>query len=116
MTFDKAQMIRVTKRLREAAGYLELDMTDHALERLDAIGELGPLEGNVALVRGEALRRQHRFDAAVTSLKTAVLKSPPPQQKPALWVLSLCYRQAGDQARADQMLAFARGVRPQPQG
>lgn len=112
MTFDKVQMIRVTKRLREATGYLELDMPDHALERLDEIGELGPLEGDVELVRGEALRRQHRFGAAVTSLQTAVRKSPPPHQKSALLVLSLCFRQAGDQARADQMLAYVRGVRP----
>ncbi len=112
MTFDKTQMIRVTKRLREATGYLELDMPEHALERLNEIGELGPWEADVELIRGEAFRRQHRFAAAVTSLETAARKRLSPHRKSALWVLSLCYRQVGDQARADQMLAYARGVRP----
>ena len=112
MTFDKVQMIRVTRRLREATGYLELGMPEHALQRLDAIGELGPLEADVELVRGEALRRQHHFQEALTSFETAARKSLPLQHKSALLVLSLCYRQVGDQARADQVLAYARGARP----
>lgn len=111
MSFDGVQFVRITKRMAAAAGYLELGMADHALERLSGLDDLGPLESEVELLRGEALRCQHRYAEAATSFKNAAKKAPSPQDRTAWLALSMCYRQAGDTARAIQSLAQARGAR-----
>ncbi len=71
MRVDIAQWIRVTRRLTQAAGYLELDMPQQALARLDNLGPLGPFEADVELLRGEAFRRQQRYDDAARSFEAA---------------------------------------------
>ena len=113
MAFDFRQLVRVGKRLREAQGYFELGMTQHALDCLEGLGELGPFEAEVELLRGEALRLQHRYDDAASALRTAARKFPAPYDRSAWFALSLCYRQVGDVNRAIQSLARARGARPQ---
>lgn len=112
MSFDGRQLVRVAKRLLQASGYLELGMRQHALDRLDGLGDLGPFEAAVELLRAEALRGQHRYQDAATSFKNAARKFPSPQNKPVWLASSLCYRQAGDILRAIQSLARARGARP----
>ena len=112
MTFDHRQFVRVAKRLREATGYLELSLHQRALDCLDDLGELGPLEAEVELLRGEAFRMQHRYDDAASALKTAARKFPAPLDKSAWLALSLCYREVGDTSRAVQSLACARGALP----
>lgn len=112
MTIDSGQFVRITKRLRHATGYLELGMPQHAIDCLEGLGELGPLEAAAELLRGEALRIQHRFTDAAHSLETAARKFTAPHDRPAWLALSLCYRQAGDTDRAIQMLAHARGAKP----
>jgi len=107
-----AQMIRVSKRLTQASGYLELDMPHKALECLDNLGALGPFEADVAILRGEAFRRQHRFQEAANSFQTAARKMPSPQDRDAYLAMSVYYQQAGNVAQAVQMLARARGARP----
>jgi tetratricopeptide (TPR) repeat protein len=110
MSFDQLQMIRVAKRLQQAHGYLELGMTQQALDRLEGLKELGPFEAEVALVRGQAFRMQHRYADAATALKSAARKFPPPFDRSAWFALSLCYRQAGDTGRAINSLGIARGA------
>jgi tetratricopeptide (TPR) repeat protein len=110
MSLDGANMIRIAKRLEQACGYLELGMTQQALDRLEGLGELGPFEAEVALVRGEALRMQERYADAASCLKTAARKFPPPFNRSAWFALSLCYRQAGDTRRAINSLGRARGA------
>jgi len=112
MDFDPLNSIRILKRLRQATGYLELGMADQALERLQGFGDPGPLEAEVAFLRGEALRIQHRYRDAAAALKTAARKAPFPHDRSAWLALSLCYRQAGDTRRAIQSLARARGALP----
>ena len=112
MAPDMAQLIRVAKRLREATGYFELGMPQHTLDCLEGLGELGPFEAEVQLLRGEALRVQHRYDDAAAALKTAARKFPAPYDRSAWFALSLCYRQVGDVNRAIQSLARARGAGP----
>ena len=112
MKFDFRQLVRVAKRLREAHGYFELGMTQHALDCLDGLGELGPFEAEVELLRGEALRKEHRFEDAELALRTAAKKFPAPYDRSAWYALSLCYRQVGDVNRAIQSLARARGAQP----
>ena len=110
MPFDHRQLVRVAKRIREATGYFELGMAQHTLDCLDGLGELGPFEAEVALLRGEALRFQHRYDDAAVALKTAARKFPAPFDRSAWFALSLCYRQAGATGLAIQSLARARGA------
>jgi tetratricopeptide (TPR) repeat protein len=110
MAFDMKQLRRIAHRLREAAGYLELGMAQQALDRLDDLGELGPFEGEVNLLRGEAYGVQERFSEAAASFKTAARLLPPPFQSPAFLALSMVYQEAGDTVRADQALARARGA------
>jgi tetratricopeptide (TPR) repeat protein len=112
MEFDFRQLFRVARRLKEAHGYVELDMPQHALDRLEGLGDLGPFEAEVELVRGEALRRQQRFDDAETALKNAAKKFPAPYDRSAWFALSLCYRQVGEVNQAIQSLARARGAKP----
>ena len=112
MSFDFRQLVRVAKRLREATGYFELGMSQHALDCLENLGELGPFEAEVELLRGESLRMQRRYDDAASSLRTAARKFPAPFDKSAWYALSLCYRQVGDVNRAIDSLAHARGAHP----
>ena len=114
MKFDFRQLVRVAKRLREAQGYYELGLTQRTLDCLDGLGELGPFEAEVELLRGEALRREHRYDDAASALKTAARKFPAPYDRSAWYALSLCYRQVGDVNRAIQSLARARGAHQRP--
>jgi tetratricopeptide (TPR) repeat protein len=116
MAFDERQMFRVAKRLRQAAGYLELGMAQQALDSLEDLGELGPFEAEVELLRGEALRMQKRFKEAAASFTIAAQKFPPPQSVAAWLALSLCYQQAGDTDRAIQILARLRGAQPPKPG
>ena len=110
MKFDFQQLVRVAKRLREAHGYFELGLTQRTLDCLDGLGELGPFEAEVELLRGEALRAEHRYDDAASALKAAAKKFPAPYDRSAWYALSLCYRQVGDMNRAIQSLARARGA------
>jgi Tfp pilus assembly protein PilF len=68
------------------------------------------MEGEVELLRGEALRCQHRYEEAASSFEKAAQKGPAPRKRTAWLALSLCCRQAGDTAGAIQSLANARGA------
>jgi tetratricopeptide (TPR) repeat protein len=104
-------MIRVSKRLTQATGYLELDMCQQALECLDNLGPLGPFEGEVELLRGDAFRRQRRFREAARSFKAAAQKfSLSAQDRETYLAMWMCYRQAGNMPEAMEMLARARGA------
>ncbi len=110
MTFGMNQLHRIAHRLREASGYLELGMAQHALDRLDGLGELGPFEGEVSLLRGEAYGAQEKFAEAAASFKTATKLLPPPFRRPAFLALSMVYQEVGDTDRASQAMARARGA------
>ncbi len=106
------QLVRVAKRLQQGVGYLEMGMPQQTLDSLTGLGELGPFEAEVELLRGEALRAQHRYQDAAVALEIAARKLPSPMDKPAWLALSLCYRQAGNVVEAARMLARARGAAP----
>lgn len=109
---ETRQLLRVAKRVQEAVGYVELGMPEHALDRLEGLGELGPFEAEVQLIRGEAYRTLNRYDDAAVALKAAATKFPSPFDKPAWFALSMCYSQAGNKTEAARMLARARGAGP----
>ena len=110
MKLDSAAFIRTAKRLREATGYLELGMAQHVLDCLDGLDDLGPFEAAAGLLRGEALRLQHQYDAAEESLEAAARGFPAPHDRPAWLALSYVYRQSGKMTQAIDTLARARGA------
>ena len=112
MAHSEAEFHRVTKRLREATGYLELGMTQHALDCLQGLGATGTFYAAAELLRGEALRRQRRFDDAAVHLEEAARHTPEPHDLPAWYALSQCLREAGDRETADTILARVRGAKP----
>ncbi len=112
MEVDARQLVRVAKRLQQAHGYFELEMPQHALDCFEGLGDLGPFEAEIQLLRGEALRKQHRFDDAELALRSAAKKFPSPFDRSAWYALSLCYRQVGDTSQAVHSLARARGAQP----
>jgi tetratricopeptide (TPR) repeat protein len=93
MTLQLAQLLRIGKRLTQAAGYLELHMPQQALDSLEGLGPLGPFEAEAEFLRGHALRMQHRYREAARKFKLAAQKLPA-QQDPDAWVaLAEIYRQ-----------------------
>ena len=105
MTPQLSHFMRVAKRVSAAAGYLELGMSQHTLDCLENLGDVGPFEADVDILRGAAFGLQHRFPEADVALATAVEKSPAPEDKLAWIALSICYNEAGNTAKALQMLA-----------
>lgn len=111
MNPEYRRTIRVTRRLREAAGYLELGLAEQALRCLD-MEDLGPWEGPVAMFKGHILASQGRFRDAAQAFERAAQLFPPPHDRIAWYTLSQCLRQAGDTVRAIQVLGRARGAFP----
>jgi tetratricopeptide (TPR) repeat protein len=110
MTLDRRQFVRVSKRLTEAEGYLELGLAPQALDRLDGLGELGFLTPAVEMLRGKAMWQQRRYDDAVESLRAAVEHIRGPHNRQAWLALSLYYRDRGLADEAIDSLARARGA------
>jgi tetratricopeptide (TPR) repeat protein len=92
---DAHKVPRTIRLLQRAEGYLELQLPNRAIAELDTITEAGPFEPAVALLRGEALKSQARYDEALAPLKQAATSIPAPLNKRAWRSLSECYRQTG---------------------
>ena len=111
--FASPEHTRAARRVAESSGYLELGMAKQALERLEGIQSLGPLEGAVQYVRGQALRMLSRFDEAAVPLQAAAQLMPPSLARHVWLALSECYSAAGREALAAQSLAIAQAGDPQ---
>ncbi|HUT11941.1 MAG TPA: tetratricopeptide repeat protein [Thermoguttaceae bacterium] len=103
------------KRLSEAIGYLELQMPRHAADCLKGLDDAGPLTAAVEIIRGEAARRESRFDDAAEAFEHAARILPENPGKFVWLLLSRLYFETGDTRRATETLARARGASPPPQ-
>jgi tetratricopeptide (TPR) repeat protein len=92
---DANKVPRTIRLLQRAEGYLELQLPVRAIAELDSIADAGPFEPAVALLRGEALKSQARYDEALIPLKQAATTIPAPLNKRAWRSLSECYRHTG---------------------
>jgi tetratricopeptide (TPR) repeat protein len=101
LAMDANKVPRTIRLLQRAEGYLELDLPVRAIGELDAIADAGPFEPAVALLRGEALKGQARYEDALAPLKQAATLIPAPLNKRAWRSLSECYRQTGRDDLAD---------------
>jgi tetratricopeptide (TPR) repeat protein len=86
---------KTIRRLQAAEGYLELNLPQRARAELNAIQDQGPFEAAIALLEGEALKIEARYDEALVPLKRAATMIPAPLNKRAWRSLSECYRQSG---------------------
>ena len=100
----KLERYRRQMILREAEGYLELEMPSHALE---ALTKLQPQElgGHGAYLQGEALRTMERYEEAIPHLRNAASLCP---SEIGIWVaLGWCYKRTGSLDRAIKSLQEA---------
>lgn len=71
-----ADRVRVQQSLRRAEGYLEIGMSQHALDSLEAVREPGTLRARWRLLTGFALRSLGRYADAIPALVEAADDSP----------------------------------------
>jgi tetratricopeptide (TPR) repeat protein len=96
--------------LREAEGYLELNMPAQALASLDRIEQAGTFRGQISYLRGEALRSLGRFGEALEPLEAAAEVAP---SNIHVWLaLGWCYKRTGRLDRAIKSLRNAMDAEP----
>ena len=92
---DAKTVSKTIRRLQTAEGYLELNLPDRALTELSSIKDQGPFEAAIALLQGEALKTQERYDEALVPVKRAATMIPSPLNKRAWRSISECYHSSG---------------------
>ncbi|MBN2579271.1 MAG: tetratricopeptide repeat protein [Pirellulales bacterium] len=85
--------IRRNKLQREAEGYLELGLAEHALAALSRIGDPTMLDAHALYLWGESLRTLDRYEEALVPLSRAVTASPADIQ--IRLALGWCYKRTG---------------------
>ena len=87
--------VRLNQVLREAEGYLELDMPQHALGALTLLAETDiAASSTYYYLRGEALRATRRFGDALVPLNKAAELAP---GNVHVWIaLGWCYKRIGE--------------------
>jgi tetratricopeptide (TPR) repeat protein len=104
--------LRFTQILKEAEGYLELNLPEQALATLDRAGEGGTFRGHVLYLRGEALRSLQRYPEALEALREAAELSP---SNVHIWLaLGWCYKRNGRIDLAIDSLEQAQYTDPEP--
>jgi Flp pilus assembly protein TadD len=85
--------VRLRQLERQAEGYLELDMAEHALDVLDRLGDRARWSPHALYLRGEALRELERYEQAVRPLRRAAKADP---DNPHVWLaLGWCHKRTG---------------------
>jgi len=103
--------VRRQQIVRQAEGYLELGMAQHALEVLARLGTQTSLTGEALYLRGEALRELHRYGEAVVPLKLAAKENP--ENIRAWLALGWCYKRVGRLYDAIKSLESAQLIDPE---
>ena len=86
--------IRRRQWLRQAEGYLELGMAQHALDTLARYGDPAKMPGDACYWRGEALRVLGRHEEALVSLSRAAEQLPSKAVEIGL-ALGWCHKRTG---------------------
>jgi tetratricopeptide (TPR) repeat protein len=103
--------IRIQRVLREAEGYLELNMPQTALDLLSRITEPGTFRGQQLYWTGEALRALDRYDEAIVVLEQAADFLP---SNIHVWLaLGWCRKRSGRLDLAISALERAEEVSPE---
>lgn len=96
--------------LREAEGFLELELPRQALKCLDAVSDFGTFRGQCSYLRGEALRQLGQHEEAIEALCDAADRSP---SNIRVWTaLAWCYKHSDRLPLAIAALEHARETNP----
>ena len=96
--------------IRQAEGYLELGMHQHALVVLDKLGETSDLEIHASYLRGESLRSLERYDEALDEFLRAAEAVPDDIH---IWLaVGWCYKRSGRIDLAIEALDKALAIEP----
>jgi tetratricopeptide (TPR) repeat protein len=105
------RVIRQRARLlKEADGYMMLEMYRHALDSLDQIRELQGIEFEVDFRRGDALRHLERYEDALMALHRAFDANP--ENVDLLMALAWCYKRTNQLPRAITSMEQAYRIAP----
>ena len=103
--------VRIQRTLREAEGYLELNMPQTALDLLSRISDPGTFRGQKLYLTGEALRALDRHTEAITVLEDAADLLP---SNLHIWLaLGWCRKRTGRLDLAITALERAEEVSPE---
>lgn len=102
--------VRRNKLLAEAEGYLALEMHDHALRALDAIGDAGKIAFAVHALRAEILRQKEDYSAAALAFEKALGEKP--DEVPLLMGIAWCYKRTDRLPQAIEAMERAYQVSP----
>jgi|GEM_PF-2184360 len=113
MLFNRSDFVRAVKRITEAAGYLELEMPQQALETLCCVRNPGPFEAQIEFLRGKAFQQASRFEDAAVCLSVAAKKVPSPFKEEAFAFLSECLKESTHPFQmAMESFGIFRGAKP----
>lgn len=105
------ERIRRQFLIRQAEGYLELGMAEHALEALTHFDETDKLNSHALYLRGEALRELGQYGEALLPLARAAEEAPSNYK---IWLaLGWCHKPTGRIDLAIESLEEALAVDPQ---
>lgn len=105
-----SEPVRAERRIEAARGYLALDMPEHALKELAAVGDPRQLRSETDRLRGDAFRLLGRFDDAVVAYTRALAERA--DALPALMGIAASYRQLGQIGRAVAAMEEANRLHP----
>jgi Flp pilus assembly protein TadD len=105
------RQIRQSKIEREAEGYLELGMPEHALQTLDRLGDPTAFSGQSLYLWGESLRTLERYFEALLPLQRAA-KADPEDTRIRI-ALAWCYKRTGRLDLAIETLEQALIIEPE---
>lgn len=109
-TIPATDTLQLDRTIREAEGYLELGMTNHALDALQRRGPLVHSSGRGCYLLGETLRELSRFRDALFPLKRSSDLMPDDIH---VWLaLGWCYKRTGQLHRAIDALETALDYAP----
>lgn len=96
--------------IRQAEGYLELGMIDHALRALDRLGDSEGLESHALYLKGEALRSAERYHEALIELHRSADIMPDDIH---IWIsMAWCYKRTNNVELAIHSLKEALAIEP----
>jgi len=101
---------RLRRVRREAEGYLELGMPEHALRSLQRRGQIAYGDSRACYLLGESLRELHHYREAIFPLKRSLELIPDDIH---VWMaLAWCYKRVGRIQRAITSLERAIDIEP----
>ena len=105
------RLIRCARIQREAEGYLELGMAEHALQTLGRLGDPTAFDANALHLWGESLRALDRYFEALMPLERAAKAAP--DDIHVRIALGWCYKRTGRLDLAIETLEQALIIEPE---